>query len=56
MGNLGIMELLLILPGCLVGGAVVVASVLGTMAFFKVRKLEKRICELAQRQGNKPRP
>lgn len=49
MGNLGLTELILMVPGCLVSLAMLTGSVYGLIAFVKVRKLEKRVAELEQK-------
>ena len=48
MGNLGLTELVLMIPGCLIGVVCLGGGILGVIAFFKVRKLEKRLNEHQQ--------
>ncbi len=45
MGNLGLIEILLVIPGCLIGALCIAGAILGTLAFFKVRRLEKGLKE-----------
>jgi hypothetical protein len=54
MGNVGFTELLLMAPGCLIGLFGLCGWILGTISFFKVRKLEKQFNELRQNQFKVP--
>jgi hypothetical protein len=52
MGNIGLTEIILMIPGCLLPLGGIAGFVLGIVAFIKVRSLESRVKELERNRGN----